>query len=58
MGLIAVATAWSGFQATNWGGKMANSYALASAARTNAVEASLTGPPVSSLDIQNIHELG
>lgn len=33
----AVLTAWSGFQATKWGGVMANSYASAGAARVESV---------------------
>jgi hypothetical protein len=52
MGLIAIATAWSGFQATKWGGHMSNSYAAAAVARSNSVLASLTANQQTLLDIQ------
>lgn len=52
LGLITVATAWSGFQATKWGGRMSNSYAAASVARSNSVESSLTANQLEMLDIQ------
>ena len=52
MGLIAIATAWSGFQATKWGGHMSNSYAAAGVARSNSVLASVTANQLTLLDIQ------
>ena len=52
MGLIAIATAWSGFQATKWGGEMSNSYAAANVARSNSVLYSLTANQENLLDIQ------
>lgn len=52
MGLIAIATAWSGFQATKWSGQMSNSYAAANVNRSNSVVASLTANQQMLLDIQ------
>lgn len=52
LGLIAIATAWSGFQATKWGGKMTNLYAAAGVARSNSVETLLTANQETLLDVQ------
>ena len=41
MGLIAIATAWSGFQAAKWGGQMSNYYAAANSERSTYVLDSL-----------------
>lgn len=37
LAVAAIFTAWSGFQATKWGGVQANSYASAGAARTESI---------------------
>lgn len=52
LGIITVATAWSGFQATKWGGNMSNSYAAASAVRSSSVQTSLTANQETLLDVQ------
>ena len=36
MAVVAVATAWSGYQSTRWGGEQADQYVQASAARVRS----------------------
>ena len=43
LALVAIATAWSGFQATTWGGRQSELYGLASTARFQADEAATLG---------------
>ncbi len=52
MGLIAIATAWSGFQAAKWGGQMSNSYAAANVARSHFLLNSITAQQQVALDVQ------
>ena len=40
MGIVAVATAWSGYQAARWGGEQSTLYSRAGALRTESVRAS------------------
>ena len=52
MGSIAVATAWSGFQAAKWGGQISSLSSDANAACSNSVKAALTANQQTILDVQ------
>jgi hypothetical protein len=52
MGLIAVATAWSGYQGSNWGSENSANTSLANTARSESIRASLTANQLTMLDIQ------
>lgn len=52
MGLIAIATAWSGFESTKWSGNMTNTYASARVARSESSVLSVTANQEMLLDIQ------
>lgn len=52
MGLIAIATAWSGYQGSNWGSKTSQNYSKANAARSDSVKDALTANQLNMLDIQ------
>lgn len=51
MAISAVGTAWAGFQSTKWGGVQANSYAQASAARTESTRASTEAGQLQTIDV-------
>jgi hypothetical protein len=52
LGLIAVLTAWSGFQSAKWGGIATDFSLLSNSSRSEASEASLTANQLQILDIQ------
>ncbi|MCZ7413934.1 MULTISPECIES: hypothetical protein [unclassified Streptomyces] len=49
--LAAVGTAWAGFQSAKWGGVQANSYAQASASRTESTRQSTTAGQFVTIDV-------
>jgi hypothetical protein len=51
MSVATVLIAWSAFQSTKWGGVQANSYAAASAARTESSKASTTAGQLTVIDV-------
>lgn len=51
MGVVAVATAWSGYQAARWGGEQSMLYSRAGALRTESVRASNQAFSVIQLDV-------
>jgi hypothetical protein len=50
LALVAIATAWSGYQATTWGGRQAELYGLASTARFEADASATLGAQQLSFD--------
>ena len=51
MGLVAVATAWSGYQAARWGGEQSTLYSRAGALRTESVRSSSQAFGAIQLDV-------
>jgi hypothetical protein len=51
LALAAVGTAWAGFQSTKWSGVQANSYAQASAARTDSARRSTEAGQLLTIDV-------
>ena len=51
MGIVAVATAWSGYQAARWGGEQSKLYSQAGALRTESVRASNQAFSAIQLDV-------
>jgi hypothetical protein len=51
LGVVAIATAWSGYQASRWGGVQASSTAAAGALRTESTRASILGGQLVQIDM-------
>ena len=51
LGLAAVATAWSSYQSTRWGGVQANAYSVASAKRVESTRAATEAGQLRQIDI-------
>jgi len=51
LALATVAIAWSGYQATRWGGEQADAYSRANAARTESAKAASRAESVNAIDL-------
>jgi hypothetical protein len=51
LGVVAIATAWSGYQSARWGGVQASKTAEAGALRTESTRASIMGGQVNQIDV-------
>jgi hypothetical protein len=52
LALATIVAAWSAYQATRWGGVQANAFSAASAARTEAAQATSIGGSLVQIDVQ------
>ena len=55
---VAIATAWSGYQAARWDGRQAELYGHASTIRIQADEATTLGGQQRLLDVHDVQHLG
>jgi hypothetical protein len=51
LGIVALATAWSGYQAARWGGEQSTHYSQAGALRTESVRSSTLGGQLAQVDV-------